>query len=128
MRSITISKRSFFSGCAAFALLLTFVATGHGADGNWTTHLTFSGTVALPGTVLPAGAYTFEAVRPDVVRVTSRDGRRVFYAGFTHRVERPAGLRPDVFISLGEGPRGNPVPINAWYPTEKGLGHQFIYR
>ena len=56
-------------------------------------HLTFSGAVRLPGTVLTPGTYTFEAgpigTNRDIVRVTTRDGRRVLFMGFTTPVSRP---------------------------------------
>ena len=60
-----------------------------------TNHLTFSGPVALPGVVLPAGAYTFEAGPQDtninVVRVRMRNGGRVLFTGFATPVSRPSG-------------------------------------
>src|SRR5688572_9768318 len=82
--------------CAAFLALLTTVAVARGLDGNTVNHLTFSGAVSIPGAVLPAGTYTFEALKADVVRVSSRDGLRVFYTGFTHQVPRPNMLGRDV--------------------------------
>jgi hypothetical protein len=90
-------------------------------------HLTFSQAVSLPGAVLPAGEYRFEALRPDIVRVSSRDGRRVLYTGFTHSVRRPDGLARDVFVSVGEAPAGEPLPITRWYPENRARGHQFIW-
>jgi hypothetical protein len=129
MQSLTtFTRRSVLSACAACALLLTVVATGHGADGNTIMHLTFDQAVGLPGAVLPAGRYTFEAIRPDIVRVSSRDGLRVFYTGFTHRVNRPRTLSRDALVSLGEAPVGQPRPITVWYPEWRSTGHQFIYR
>ena len=129
MQSLTtFTRRSVLSACAACALLLTVVATGHGADGNIITHLTFDQPVGVPGAVLPAGQYTFQAIRPDIVRVSSRDGRRVFYTGFTDRVRRPAALGRDVMVSLGESPSGQARPITVWYPEQTSLGHRFIYR
>jgi hypothetical protein len=129
MQSLTtFTRRSVLSACAACALLLTVVATGHGADGNTIMHLTFDQAVGLPGAVLPAGQYTFEAIRPDIVRVSSRDGLRVFYTGFTHRVNRPRTLSRDALVSLGEAPVGQPRPITVWYPEWRSTGHQFIYR
>jgi hypothetical protein len=110
-------------GLAALAALVP--ATGHA----WTdtlTRLTFDRPVALPGVQLPAGQYAFEALRQDVVRVTSRDGRRVFYTGFTYRVPRPVKREGEVMVSLGEATRNSPPPITVWYP-KAGDGHQFIY-
>jgi hypothetical protein len=48
---------------------------------NQTNHLTFSGPVGLPGVTLPRGAYTFQVIplHPDIVRVLSRDGSRLYF-------------------------------------------------
>src|SRR6516164_3213044 len=87
---------------------------GGGAEPN---DLTFSGPVALPGVVLPAGTYTFERPSwnsPDIVRVVSRDRKRPYFMGYTRRVDRPAGAA-DQFVTFGEAPAGAPPPITVWY-------------
>jgi hypothetical protein len=113
---------------AVAVCLLAVAGTGHAAGGP-VNHLTFDASVALPGVVLPAGSYTFEALRADIVRVTSRDGKRVFYTGFTHRVPRPRSMAPGVTVLLGEAARGEPVPLTAWYPEQTAsLGHRFLHR
>ena len=111
------------------ALVLGAPSTGQGALNGAISYIRFSDAVGLPaGVVLPAGEYTFEAVRSDVVRVSSRDGLQVFYAGFTHRVPRPRDLDQDVMIALGERPAHGVPPVRAWYPTNTGAGHSFIYK
>src|SRR5688572_32057696 len=69
-------------------------------------HLTFSVPVALPGVVLNAGTYTFESgpagTTPNIVRVTTRNGQRVLYMGFTLGVSRPVGSGETPIVSLGE--------------------------
>ena len=91
-------------------------------------YLTFDGSVRLPGTVLTPGTYTFEAgpvgTNRDIVRVTTRDGRRVLFMGFTTPVSRPAR---GPIVSLGEGPAGAPQPIAIWYEDGATSGHQFRY-
>jgi hypothetical protein len=91
-------------------------------------YLTFSGSVRLPGTLLTPGAYTFEAgpagTNRDIVRVTTRDGRRVLFMGFTIPVSRPAR---GPIVSLGEAPAGAPQPIAVWYEDGATSGHQFRY-
>ena len=95
-------------------------------------HLTFSGPVTLPGVVLDAGVYTFEAgpggVNRNVVRVTTRNGQEVLFTGFTNLVARPAGPATGPIVSLGEAPAGSPAPIVAWYPVGSATGHEFRYR
>ena len=95
-------------------------------------YLTFSGTVALPGVVLPAGTYTFELAPPsgglDIVRVSSRDGRRTFFMGFTQTALRPAGLGQNDLVTFGESASGRPAPIDTWFPVGAETGRRFIYR
>lgn len=119
---------------AVGALFLGFAAASPGAWGgsaaNHTTYLTFSGAVALPGVQLNAGTYIFEVANPEtsgnVVRVSSRDRSKIYLLAFTDFIDRPAGLRADQFVSLGEAPRGMAPPVKAWFPPG-GSGRQFIY-
>ena len=96
-----------------------------------TTYLTFSGPVGLPGVTLGAGTYVFELADPnilDIVRVTNKEGSRVYFTAFTELVARPQGLPEDRLVTLGEAPRGSAPPIMAWYPSGDANGRQFIYR
>ncbi len=83
-------------GAAGLALLMT--GSGH-AFVNHENQLTFSRPVALPGVVLPAGAYSFDLVDSkssmDVVIVRNRARTKVFYMGFTNLVRRPTGMSMD---------------------------------
>ena len=62
-----------------------------------------------------------------IVRVTTADTHRPYYMGFTRTVSRPRSLARDRAIVLGEAPAGAPRPIAAWFPTDGGDGHEFIY-
>jgi hypothetical protein len=110
---------------------LTAAAPGNaGVDTNRTTELTFSKPFSLPGVTLGAGTYIFERAAPqsaiEVVRVSSRDRRFVYYMGFTELVQKPrASASP---IAFGEAPAGAAVPVRAWYPTDTTTGHRFLYR
>ena len=112
---------------AAVAALVTASSTQ--AWALRTNYLTFSGPVALPGVTLAAGTYTFEAgpldSNPAIVRVSTRDGRRVLFQGFTTPVSRPAGRMP--VVTFGEAPAGRPMPIRVLYPTNASIRHQFRY-
>jgi hypothetical protein len=124
-------RRLALMACGAAVLSLT-VATPDGAASNVPSqmnHLTFSGPVGLPGVTLPRGTYTFEVVdlHPDIVRVLSRDGSRVYFTGFTNRLARPAGLSADRLVTLAETARGMAPRIEAWYPIGKSTGRRFIY-
>jgi hypothetical protein len=116
--------------CGAAVLGLTVASPGGAsALAANTNHLTFSGAVALPGVTLPRGTYTFEVVElhPDIVRVLSRDGSRVYFTGFTTTVNRPMDKRADRLITLVETSRGVPPRIETWYPIGQSTGRRFIY-
>ena len=125
-----INRRSMLVACGGILCLLMVVSV-NAWSANRATSLTFSGPVALPGVTLGTGTYVFELADPDVgwdiVRVRSEDRSRVYFMGFTYRIERPAGLRADRPVSFGEAPAGLATPITAWYPEGESTGHQFIY-
>lgn len=113
--------------------LAGLVAAGPGdasVDTNRTTQLTFSKPFSLPGVTLGAGTYIFERAAPqsaiEVVRVSSRDRRFVYYMGFTELVEKPRGATSPV--TFGEAPAGSAIPVREWYPTGTNTGHRFLYR
>ena len=116
----------------AVAILVMAASTQAQFMSMRTNHLTFSGPVALPGVVLDAGVYTFESgvggATLDLVRVTTRNGGKVLFTGFTTLVARPAGRPTDPMVSLGEASAGSPAPIVAWYPAGSATGHAFRYR
>lgn len=125
-----INRKSVLTACAVVVAGLLMAVSAQARNNR--THLTFAKAVALPGVVLPAGSYTFELAPPsgalDVVRVASRDGQRVVYAGFTNLVSRPAGLPPDRAVLFGDAPAGQPAPITAWFRAGSAIGHQFLYQ
>jgi hypothetical protein len=93
--------------------------------------VTFNGTVALPGVVLPAGSYIFELASPhadqELVRVSSRDRSKVYLTTFTTIVKRPAGLPADRIVTLGETARDGATPVKAWFPSRSADGFEFVY-
>ena len=119
---------------AAFGLALVGLAAAApgdaGVDTSRTTQLTFSRPFSLPGVTLGAGTYIFERAAPqsaiEVVRVSSRDRRFVYYMGFTELVDRPRNSRAS--ITFGEAPAGAPAPVREWYPEGTTTGHRFRYR
>jgi len=103
-------------------------ASGGAANIGRTDYVTMNRPAALPGIVLPAGSYVFEAVEnhPDIVRISDRATKRVLYQGFTDVVARPSGLTRVVLF--GEAPRGAALPIEAWFPTGSPTGNAFRHR
>jgi hypothetical protein len=132
MRSPSLRLRAL-GGLLGSLGLVAFMAgvPVSGSGYEWTeslARLTFSGTVALPGVQLPAGAYRFRALRADLVQVVSDDGRRVIFTGFTHRIPRPRRVENnEVMVVFGERSPDSPPRISVWYPRS-GEGHEFIYR
>lgn len=117
----------------AGAVVVGALLTGSATQAAWPTrinHLTFNGPVALPGVVLAAGSYTFEAgpgdVDRNVVRVTTRDRQRLIYVGFTRPVMRRTITNTPAVV-FGEAPAGQPMPIREWYPIGSDRGHKFLY-
>ena len=125
------TRKSALMACGAVVLGLTLANPGRAAStaASQTNHLTFSGPIGLPGVTLPRGTYTFEVtpLHPDIVRVLSRDGSRLYFTGFTMRVARPAGLSADRPVTLAETPRGVAPRITAWYPVGASQGQAFRY-
>jgi len=116
-------------GGLALAGLVAAAPGDAGVDVNRTTQLTFSKPFSLPGVTLGAGTYIFERASEtaiEIVRVSSRDRRFVYYTGFTELVEKPRGVTSP--ITFGEAPAGSPVPVREWYPTGTSTGHRFRYR
>jgi len=62
-----------------------------------------------------------------LVRVSSRDGSKVYYTGFTQLMPRPLRGRSEPLVSFGEAGPGMPVPITVWYPRNDPSGRRFVY-
>jgi hypothetical protein len=62
-----------------------------------------------------------------VVRVSSRDRRKVYLTAFTRQVERPRNDRGKLIVTLGEATPGAVPPVSTWFPIGESVGHQFIY-
>jgi hypothetical protein len=111
----------------------TVSATANLAESaNHLEYVTFSGPVSLPGVALGSGTYSFEVANPDtssdIVLIRNKATRQVCFLGFTHRVDRPADMRSDRSIVLGEAPAGVAPPIMQWYPIGESTGHEFLYK
>ncbi len=125
------TQQTRVAGGALLGTLLVATSAATAAH-NPPQALTFTGTVALPGVVLPAGTYRFELApdesQGDVVRVLSLDRSKVHLAVRARRVVRPVGLANDVYVTFGEPRPGAAPPIAAWYPIGSNTGFEFIYR
>ncbi len=127
------NRKFVLTACIATVASVLIVASTHAFGTSHINHLTFSKAVALPGVVLPAGAYTFEAgpfgVTRKIVVVRARDGQQL-YLGFTltREVRQSAGMPKHRTLSFGEAPTGQPTPIVVWYEKDSSTWHEFLYR
>jgi len=91
---------------------------------------TFSGPVALPGVVLPAGTYRFVLVNPtseqNVVRVLSHDGT-VSYGTFLTVATTLSRSVESLPLTFEHGQTATPETIKAWFYPGPENGHTFIY-
>ena len=75
--------------------------------------VTFSGPVELPGEVLPAGSYIFEALENGhLTRILSADEQHVYATLFTVPDERIEPVEKATIV-LGESPKGIPEKVEA---------------
>jgi hypothetical protein len=127
----TFNRRAVLVICGAAVLGVFAAALGNASTFTKTTHLKFSGAVALPGTTLEKGEYIFAIANPttssNVVVVKSRYGSKVHGMFLTLPVMRPAKSGNDAMVTLGERRPGTPTPIKAWFPMGETTGYQFIY-
>jgi hypothetical protein len=124
------------SAAAAGALLIGLTAQPATAAKGWllsnhTEYLTFSAPIALPGVVLAAGTYRFDVpgesgISNGLVRVSSKDGRRIYLTQFARIVNRPDAAK-GTHVTFGEAKAGSAPPVNTWFPIGEDMGRQFIY-
>jgi hypothetical protein len=90
--------------------------------------VTFSGPVEVPGEVLPAGTYIFETLaNGQVTRILSIDEKHVYATLLTVPDERRESVEKATII-LGEGSKGRPERVEAWFYPGRSTGNEFIYR
>ena len=126
-----LMRRAVVVACLLAIVGLTVSSPSDADTYRRTNYITFNKPVRLPGVVLTPGTYIFELPDPigawDVVSVSSRDRRHVYYAGLTHAVTRPAGLPHDRVLSFDEAPANAAFPIRTWWPLGESTGRQFQY-
>jgi hypothetical protein len=126
-----LTRSSLITVCGALLGLALTAATLQAVPQTGQEYVTFSGSVRLPGVTLAAGTYVFQVAdlmaTRDVILVRNQATGRGWFL-MTNRVDRPAGLRHDESVVLGEVPKGTTPPIIGWYPIGESTGHEFIYK
>ena len=109
---------------------LTLLHTAKADEWNQKTVFTFSGPVAIPGHVLPAGTYVFKLASSHanrhIVQVFNETEDHVFgtFLAIPDYHLRPAS-KP--IIKFLERPAGSPDAIKAWFYPGRHYGHEFVY-
>jgi hypothetical protein len=114
----------------AFVLFVLAPRFARADDRDLLMIFTFSGPVAIPNAVLPAGTYQFKLADPDsdrnVVEVRSEDGSKGFGTLITVPVERsiPTG---HAVVTFREPVSGSPEAIRAIFYPGSTTGMEFVY-
>ena len=89
----------------------------------------FSAPVEVPGEVLPAGTYVFEALHDGTLtRILSGDETRVYATVFTVPDEKTDPVeKPQVTVEPS-ATQGSPERIDSWFYPGESTGNAFIYQ
>jgi hypothetical protein len=119
----------------ATALVLTVLAvltvrvSAQQTNTQEVSYLTFSNSVELPGTTLPAGTYTFrlaDTPSRNVVQVLDRDQKNVMGQWLFVQAQR-AEVSDDTVIMFKENREGSTPAVQYWYFPGEKIGKEFIY-
>ncbi len=120
------TKLMLFVGFAAMAIAPVVKAD----DWNQKTVFTFSGPVAIPGQVLPAGTYVFKLLNSSsnrhIVQVFNEDENHVFGTFLAipdYHMHPPS----QPLIKFHERAEGEPQAIKAWFYPGRSYGHELVY-
>jgi hypothetical protein len=97
------------------------------------TILTFTESVQLPGTVLPAGKYRFEIANlegsADAVKVTSEDGKTAhgFFLTTPSTLPQRDLKVQDTWLMFAERAQGRPQAVREWFYPGRSIGVEFVY-
>jgi hypothetical protein len=104
--------------------------TARADEWDKTTKITFSDTVQVPGTVLPAGTYIFKLLddpaNRHIVRIFRDDNTTLVTTILAIPNER---LKPTekTVLTYKERPANQPPAVEAWFYPGNNTGQQFVY-
>jgi hypothetical protein len=89
----------------------------------------FSAPVEVPGEVLPAGTYVFEALQDGTLtRILSADESRVYATVFTVPDEKTEAVEKPTVSLEPSATQGSPERVDSWFYPGESTGNEFIYR
>ena len=107
---------------------VTVEIAGHKISGGRDDHfLSFSGPIALPGTVLAAGTYIFTRIPGGVLLVSGTDRKPLAMIN-TNSVRRVTATDKYEVTFRNPAAEGAPVRLYEWYAPREQFGQQLIYR
>jgi hypothetical protein len=112
----------------AVALLAVLTPSAQAQLVDQKVRVTFSEPVEIPGSVLPAGTYVFEALQPGhLTRILSADETHVYGTLFTVPEERRQPVEKTTVV-LEENVKGAPEKVEGWFYPGNLTGNEFIYQ
>jgi hypothetical protein len=118
-----------FAITTLFVLGLTLLAMPSFAQQESRFDLKINGRVAIPGRVLPAGAYVFRLMNsdtyPQIVEVMSADGTSTY--GLFHVVPAQRLEAGDSQVTLTDPDSAGLQSVSEWYFPGTMDGYQFVY-
>lgn len=126
-----MKKQTWINAAIALIFLGALLVPKARAD-EWdkTTNVTFSQSVQVPGTVLPAGTYVFKLADSDsdrrIVQIFNADQTQLITTILAipdYHMETPD--KP--IISFDERPSGQPEALRAWFYPGDNYGVEFVY-
>jgi hypothetical protein len=122
--------RNIASIGAAVALSLALTPSARADEHDRLTHMTFSGTVQVPGVTLAPGTYTFRIAdtRGDrhIVQIFTKDDNKLITTAMTipsERVEPTDGT----LVTFAERSAGAPQAVKEWFYPGGTVGEEFLY-
>lgn len=127
-------RTAFLIGIAAFlatALVVTMTPVpARATTYDKLTHMTFTGSVQIPGATLGAGTYRFRLVNPstgrNVLQVLSHDGA-IVYAMFHTIPDSRTEVTDESVVTFRETPAGVPPAVKSLFYGGERRGYEFVY-
>ena len=91
--------------------------------------VSFSAPVEVPGEVLPAGTYVFEALQGGrLTRILSVDEKHIYATLLTVPEEKEEPVEKPTINLDGPLAQGSPERVDSWFYPGESTGNQFIYQ